>query len=536
VASSGVDVKIEINKAFQETFKLIFGEGCELELDDLKDYMWRYHYPLHISKSAISGKEVAIAEDRYCKGARIIADNESGQLRAPALNIDDLKDIDSIIEAAREIFYYAGESAYGNSDFVYRGDIFRDSFYVYNAHHMVSAKYAAYSSHLRQDVDHVFGSSLFSNCRYLIKAMGAVKLARCFETYSSSNSSDLFACYDCVGCTHAMFSFNIRSKRYAIGNLELPKDKYTTLRKKLSLDSKEYMEKNRTFPSIFEIPVPSPQVLASIRKISVPKRKPERTDIKKIDDAWRTTCKILLGKDIGPLQKYEKFLTQRVNKIRKVKTVFGSDIVNSDMFFYKNVPEERMVNFDEAVEIAKQHVTFEDGGEVTLESIREKISPIAFFRMDFHEGENENNIETQFAYNAVNTYKVFDATNSRNCAYSDMILDSEYSFGSYRNVYSKFCIKCHSCAYTTASFEIDSTPMTSNSMFCHGCEAIDNCLFCFKVKNLRYAVGNCVVGKENYAKIKKIVADEIVQYLEKDGMLPFDIFTIACYKPEKDKK
>ncbi len=267
--------------------------------------------------------------------------------------------------------------------------------------------------------------------------------------------------------------------------------------------------------------------------ITVKKKPKPAEDMKPIEEAWKSTCRIVLGKDIGSLQKYEKFLSERINPVAKVKTAYGNETYSSDLFFYKYLPKERMVDMGEAEEIAKQHLTFEDGEEVSLNSVLDKISPIAFFRTEFAEGSNANNIETQIPYTATNTYKVVDATYAKNCAYDTMALNSEYVFGCFRVLYSKFSLKAHGSVGVSNCFEVDCSTNLRDSYFCHDVEGSDNCMFCFNTKSKRYAIGNVEVGKENYIKVKKIVLDEITDKLEKEGKLPFDIFTLGCYKPLK---
>lgn len=522
------DVKKEVNKAFQTTFRTIFGE-CNIQMDDISDYLWRYHEPIGKRKSSVSGKDVFIADSRYCQGARIISEDEIDFKSAPALDINEIKDIDSIVEAAREQMQYAGNKVFGKAEMIDATDTATDVFFLSNAHHVSASKYVGYSSYIRMNSEYAFGSSYFLRSKHVIKVIAADSLTRCFETYISTNGSDLFFCYDCNGCSHAMFSFNLRSKNYVIGNLELPKDKYFALRKKLIDESREYIEKNKTFYSMFESLPP----LKIKPAISV-KRKPKPAeDFKPLDEAWKTACRVMLGKDIGPLRKYEKFLSERVNPVTKVKTAFGNETHTSDIFFYKHIPKERTVCAEEAEEIAKQHLTFEDGEEVNLKSVLGKISPFALFRVDFHEGSNANNIETHIAYTATNTYKVCDGTYAKNCAYDTMALNSEYVFGSYRTLYSKFCIKCHAGLELSNCFDTDCCTYTRDSYFSHNCESVDNSMFCFNTKSKRYAVGNVEIGKENYMKVKKIVLDEITAKLEKDGTLPFDIFTLGCYKQLK---
>jgi hypothetical protein len=40
-------------------------------------------------------------------------------------------------------------------------------------------------------------------------------------------------------------------------------------------------------------------------------------------------------------------------------------------------------------------------------------------------------------------------------------------------------------------------------------------MFCFNVKNLKYAVGNVEVGREQFLRLKKLLTDEIASSLEK---------------------
>jgi hypothetical protein len=52
-------------------------------------------------------------------------------------------------------------------------------------------------------------------------------------------------------------------------------------------------------------------------------------------------------------------------------------------------------------------------------------------------------------------------------------------------------------------------------------------MFCFNVKNLRYAIGNAEVGREEFLRVKKLVLDEITRSLEKKSDFPISIYGIA---------
>jgi hypothetical protein len=53
-------------------------------------------------------------------------------------------------------------------------------------------------------------------------------------------------------------------------------------------------------------------------------------------------------------------------------------------------------------------------------------------------------------------------------------------------------------------------------------------MFCFNAKNLRYAIGNVEVGREEFMRVKGLVQSQIVKGLEKNKSLPWDIYTIGA--------
>ncbi|MBU0586622.1 hypothetical protein KJ780_03850 [Candidatus Micrarchaeota archaeon] len=520
-------VKEDLDKAFRGTFSLIFGE-CNIGMEELEKYLMRDNYPLGSRKSAISGKEVIISNSvsspLYCKSAKFILPKERQSLveKTPTLDLNKIKDIDSILESLEEIFYYEGSRITGNSNWVDKSDNVSDSFYVYKAHDVSKSRYVAYSSSIRDNSDHVFGCAWFLRSKYLIRAFDADSLTRCFETYMAANCSDLFFSYNCMNCNDLMFSFNQRSKRNMIGNLQLEKSKYMELRKKLIEESRQYIEKHKEFPSMFELSAPK-----TIPRINVHIKNKEY-DFKKLDDAFRTTCRIVLGKEIGGLAEYEKYLIDTVVPVRRMKTPFGNETVHSDMFFFQSMPNERIANIEESRQLATISIELGPNETISLNSILEKINNIAFFCAEVDEGANINNMETFCAYNSSNTYKVGDATFTKNAACCTLAHNSENVFGCQRAVHSKFSIRCHGCNNVSSSFELDGCANCISCYFCHNSENLTECMFCFNAKSLRYAIGNKEIGKEAYMKIKKLVLDEITKKLEKDKKLNLNIFNVGC--------
>lgn len=518
---------MDINDAFKSTYRLIFGE-CNLELDDLAPYLLKFQIPVNEQKSFLSGKQVALSMRQYAPGSKFISADEIDMNRKYALDINEIKDLDSIIEAIQDRAQYAGNKVFGNSKNVENSDNVIDSHYVKNSYGVLSCKYAAYSSHIRDNSEYVFGCAYFLNSKFLINVIGADSLTRAFEAHLCVKSSDLFFCSGCMTCNHVMFSFNLRSKKYCIGNLELPQDKYFSLRKKLVDESREYMETHKDFYSMFEnLPPAKPP------KIEMPPIAKKNMDYGKIEDAFKATCRIIFGTELpGKMTDYEEYWHEFVEKVEKQRTPYGNEITHADVYDFGRTPHDRRVLIEEAEQLAKIPAEITDG--MRLEEVIKALKTITFFRTEFHEGNNGNNIDTFMAYYAVNTYQAVDATHAKNCAYDTLALNSEYIFGSYRALHSKFCIRCQDVANLSACFEMSDCSNCSNSMFCHNCEGLSDCLFCFNAKSLKYAVGNVEVGRDEYSRVRKLVCREIVAKLGKNKRLDANIFNIGAWKSKKE--
>ncbi len=518
--------KAELEKAFQETFRAIFGE-CNVTLEELKPYLLRNHYqPAVLRKSSVSGKDVVVSHSRYPEDARYVSQDEIDYLKKfQPLSINEIKDIDSLLEAIGDRIAYAGNKVFGNCANFEKADNCTDSFHVYDAHTIVSSKYVALSAYVRSDSEYIFGSSPLIRGKYLIRVIGSDRLTRAFETCVTTNSSDMFFCLYCHGCSQAMFSFNQRAKRYVIGNLGLEKDKYFELRKKLVDESREYIEKHKSFYSLFDFPPPTKEELSLV---NVPRIPNPEGDMRPIDDAFADVTKLVLGKELRPVKKYEKFLTRRVEKVGKVKTPFGNEAYYARYFWGANAPKERIIRVEEGFETAKVHVKPEDCEGADLKRMIKLMSPFAYYPIQFKEGENINTTDTVCMYHSADTYQVADATYAKKCAFCAHMQDCEAVFGSGTLlVGSKYSVRCYDCVNVTMCMEMDSCKNCHRCMFCHNCEDLSECLFCFNAKNLRYAIGNVEVGKEQYERIRKMLAGEILKSIEKDGDAPFDIYDLG---------
>jgi hypothetical protein len=518
---------MNIEQAFNVTFKLIFGE-CNLKLDDLAEYMQRWHYPIHMRKSSVSGREVALSTRFYRKDATYVSQDEMNFSRKYALDVNKIRDIDSILEQIQDRTYYAGNKSFGSSSELEDCDTCTDVTCAKAAHHISGTKYAAYCSYVRYGSEYVFGSGWFLRSKHLIRCMGADSLTRAFECYVSPQCSDAFFCFNCWASSHIMFSFNQRSKRYCIGNNELPKDRYFELRKKLVDESREYLEKHKEFPSIFE-PTAMTEKQRNALLAKAPKTKEEECDLSQINEAFKTTSRVIFGAEIGTVDENKQLLTERPDIPQEVTTFFRNNGYYPPVFFFKQIPKDRMINGEEEQVSAEAKISL--SAEESFASIIDKMGDISLYRIDMREGKISNIIKSSLIYHGINAYYVDDLTFGKNCAYCTFALTTEAVFGSFRAIHSKFCIRCESPYNCTACFECDSCTNCSNCYYCHNCEGCSDCMFCFNVKSLHYAIGNVELGKEQYMKIREMVLKELIDQI-KNGKLKNDIYSLGCRKDD----
>ncbi|MFA5929388.1 MAG: hypothetical protein WC861_00735 [Candidatus Micrarchaeia archaeon] len=514
---------MDVYSGWKSTCRAIFGEEIG-ELDAFRSYLLEYHYPCVKGKSAISGKDVALSSSRYCKGASVISQDEVNfEKKYAPLSINEIKDIDSLLSALSDRFYYCGNKIFSNSKFVEGSDNCDDSFFVKDSHTIVSSKYVAYSSFIRENCSSVYGCVGLMDSSNIIRGTG-LHNSRNFESIHCFNSSDMLFAYYCAGCTQCMFSFNLRSKKYCIGNLELPKGKYLEMREKLAKEVAAELREKKRFHPIFDFAAPTPQ---EIGRIGMPRFAKKPADGKRLEEAFRKTSALVLGKELEGVRAHEKFLSGHSPKTMSLPSAFGNECGYSDYFSGKNVPKERLVTVEESRRMAQECFPVEE--EDSVHDIVRKMGRLAFYCSEIKEENSANNTETPLEYGAQDCHRVAVATHSRRSAYAAHLQRCDAVFGSgMLMVDSSFCLRCHNCVKVTCSMDLDSCTNCARSYFCHNCENVHDSMFCFNTKNLSYAIGNVEVGREQYMEAKKMLLDNIASQLKEKSTIGIDICSMGC--------
>jgi len=518
-----------LNKAWKSTCRVLFG-GEIGELREYEEWLGEFLPVFGKRDSHVSGRQVSLVKDDYCKGAKFVSMEEAAGKAAEPLSINEIKDIDSVFEAIRGKWEYAGNKVLGSSMFVESSDNVKDSQYVMNSASIEKSSYIFSSFHCSNS-KYLFGAIRVGNGEFQVMGLRGFG-TRTFNHYWCLDNSDLYSCACCNGCSEIMFCFNQKNKRRRIGNLQLEKEKYAALKAKLVGEIRDELKKNKRFPPIFELvpnEEPGGEAIALMGRATLR----GEGDAKPIDAAFRSAFRVVFKKEAEGIGPYEGWLQRDVPKVREIITGSGSKAyaLQPDYYkIYKKLPMKRMVTMEEAGEL--EGLALGEGDITGIEKIKRGLGAIAYISDEFFAGEYANCIQCLGGTNIFHIYKSDGAKNTEYAALSSFPVDSKYVFGCDRAVGSQFCIKCHYSVDSARCFELDSCEKCSDSYFAHNCEGLSSSMFCFNTKGKRNAVGNLQLAAADYAKIKEMLVGQMADEILKRKGLKWDIYNIGCGRLE----
>ena len=499
-------------------------------LSDFSAWLKENTVELAHRKSAISGKEVTYYIREYAQDSKFASFEEAmDTLGREPLNVNSIKDIDSLFDAVRERAYYAGNEILGNSSYVSRSSSVIDSFYVLESGFVSDSKYVVHSNIVKYSED-AFGCEGIAECKHALKVTNAGhKDNRCFELWRGDNSSDCYYSHNMSNCQECMFSFNLKGGNHCIGNLRLAPDKYLRLKEKLLSEIAEELRGKKRLPTLIELVGKSKSRLPREAEESAKNAAAERAwDSAPLDKALGRTSELLLGQRLDAISKYEGWMKEHIHKRYHGKSFVSSkDIAYSELYDFGMYPVDRLVKEEEAEVLGKFPLPQRIIEEISWKSIPGAIGPIAYFTPEIRVGKNENVKDCQ-TFHSSHALSVFTMVYSKYSAFSDWTRTSEHVFGSCFTHESSFCLKCFYSKKLSRCFEVDSSRNCTDCYFCHNCENVRGGILCFNAKNLSYAICNVEVGREEFERVKKIMLDWVNRGIRQDARPPMSIFDVGA--------
>lgn len=218
--------------------------------------------------------------------------------------------------------------------------------------------------------------------------------------------------------------------------------------------------------------------------------------------AWKSTCKVLFGGEIGELESYSNYLSQYI-ELRKQASSFlsGKKIAINSQNYCKG---SKFISHDEMAQYGKKTASAKlDVNSLNdLDSLLDAVSGQVCYVGNMVTGNSSYVFESDMVSNSNFIYKCVEVYNSKYAAYSSMSRSDEYVFGLNWSGNSRFCIRTNENFDLTRGFETLSCRIDSDCYYCANLSNCNDCLFCFNNKNMRNAIGNLVLEKADYQKKK----------------------------------
>ena len=511
-----------VDSAWRATCKVLFGREVG-SLRGFEPYLKEAMLPWTVTKSSFSGKDVYLSNPHYKKGARFATPDEAKANKQKTFSINDIKDIDSLFRVASENMVYCGNKVFGKNLNIELVDNAIDCVDVYHAHNVRNVKKSAYISHVRES-EHVFGIPAFPKIQFSIRCFEGINAQRMFESFYTNYSSDMYYSFNCSNCSDCMFGFNLRGKRHVIGNLQLPPDKYSILKRKLLSELAEGLEKKKRLFSICDFARMNDGI--ALQDVEPGEPIPTQPASAGVQRAFSETTKIVLGAEQRKIEDFAPYLMRHALPVWKVKGKFGSKTYRLDMPLVKDLPNCCLCTLQEALNNNRPYIAKSDA-ELPIRALAKKVSQKAAITLEMLEGSCRDIVDVSQAIDSTDIYCMWDCTTSTRSGCYTAVIQSQYIFGGYlRALDSEFCINLYDSTKVKRCFEVDSCSQSNSCYFCHNVEGCENCIFCCNVKGLHYAVFNKELPKEEYLRIKRMLLDYVNLELSKKKRLERSVFSL----------
>ncbi len=521
-----------LNKAWNSTCRVLFGQETA-PLSDCAEWLGEYDDVLRIEKSSISGKPVAFSMNEYAARARFIGFDEAEHGKKIAqLGINEMKDIESVVSAVSERAAYVGNIVLGNSSNVQNSSNVSDSHYVIDSTSVADSKYVGYSRYVKES-EYCFGILGAERITHVAKSMGS-ELKRCFECHMVQVLSDCYYCAKTQNCRECMFCFGMENGAYAIGNTQLPKEKYLQMKNKLLPEIAEKIRKDGRVLSLLELVERSGKHKPDSR-LRIEKEPAASFDSAPVEKAFRSTSSLLFGKEIGGMESCALFLNKHVpqNVIypsplsgnESVACGYRAHVLKKFDLHKRLVTEEEMRSIGKAEGLAKL-----DGLRIDLDFLVDCLHPVAYTNLDKVAGNCSNFRHCAVIIDSLDCCEGSAFDWSKKCAHCFWTSRSEAIFGSCVAWDSSYCMKTFYSKKMTRAFEVDGCQACADIYYSHNCENVRDSMFCFNAKNLNNAVGNAPLPAEQYKKVKGTLVSQMADELGRTKNLKWDIFNIWAAK------
>ncbi len=523
----------KLNSLWKKTCNIVL-KGEVGDLKEFEPYLKEVMYPTKTYPSCINNEPVHVLSTFMPKQGRYITYDQISQYSAPSLSINEIKDIDSIVEAIKDNWVYIGNTILGNSEDVVDSTAVYNSKQIYCCNDVGDCQHMAFVSRAKL-CSYCFGGDWGGNCQFLIHSTELSFNNRGFEAHACWESNDVYFSFLTKASSEIIFCFGGSGKRFAIGNLQLSKDKYLKIKEKLLEDIRTELQRKKRCISLFDIvnaikPDIPEKTREEVLEACSEKEKSNPDGYAKIEKAFQQTSRVLMAREVGTLDEMKNYLLKGIAPFEKKKSILSGveKLVSPQAIPYYQFSHMGAVTACELEELSKKlHIDEDALPDLSLENVEQKLKTVAVVAMDCGILKNSTNIiDCSVVFNCSNLYYCVGVARAKFAAYSFWPRISSYCWGVNTVLNSQFLINAYYSENITRGFEIDSCNNCSDIYFCHACDGCRDCMFTVAQRGKTFTIGNTSLPKEKYNEVKNALVQQIADELSTNKDLHLSIYDI----------
>ncbi len=245
-----------------------------------------------------------------------------------------------------------------------------------------------------------------------------------------------------------------------------------------------------------------------------------------VNRKWKSTCRILLGGEVGELADFSEWLSDYNGPRRTEKSIkSGKPVISYDGRYSRGA---RWISLDE-VDFSAKPPPLGINSIKDIDSILQAMSEQVVYAGNINLGNSTGIEGSTTVMDSHYIYHSESVWESKYAAYTSHVI-GECIFGGHC-ASGNFLIRCNTFL-SDRSFEMAKCDMCSGIYYSHGLSACHDCMFSFNLRAKRNCIGNRQLSKGKYAELKQKLVSEMRETLKAKRRLPHFIDLFMGEKPD----
>src|SRR3989338_2569443 len=238
----------EFEKSFQTISSVVLGKKLS-GYRDYENWLSRSVLSQEKTKSCMSGEDIYLPPFSFYTAlkSKLVTINEAyDAVGKKQINEKDLNSLSfsNASNVLRDISITTMDTQYGTNTNVAESSLYYDSHTCLRGIGLNKSKCDLYCFWPRYS-EYSLGCYYLFSSQFCIKCYNSENLTRCFEMSDCNNCSDSMFCHNSENLKNCIFCFNTKSKQYAICNVEVGREKYMKIKKKILDEIINKLEKDK---------------------------------------------------------------------------------------------------------------------------------------------------------------------------------------------------------------------------------------------------------------------------------------------------